>query len=401
MIAGLIHPPNATFLTQRKLPMIAAGLWGVAVWFSVSVTFIAAGLALAAVLTSGSLTQRWQQAVSCRGLHLSLGLFAWILIAFLFHPGGEHAYKIFFHVLLFNLTILTGLMLTQDEARVAWLAFVITSGIMLLLLFISYAIVVIPHFPGFRDLMVYDGNKSIRAGLLTGVFAMFWLSYLLWRPKSFARFMFGLVLCLYGLVVVAVFNYSKTAMILTAAAVFIVFIHKKPHIRPTLISVVLGAILLLTLFGNSKHLQHRIGGDYQQLMADVRQGKPSVSSGLRYYFYKFSLKKMEENPIVGMGPGTWRRQWSKQPYGFKDIANPHCDYLLMGSESGVLGLVLLLAVYAFFFLARCRNKSFWGSVAITSTLIAGGTALFNAGMRDAVFCVSLVWLMATSYRASS
>ncbi len=394
-----------------KAPQVAASFWAGALWFPVSLTYIAFVTTWICLLCSPDIKQRWQRACRTRMYFAGLFFMAWVVFSFLIHPGGALALTMLFHTTIFVLTLLAGLMLLPEEARVAWRSFIIMTCLMALMLFIHFAIWNLPKLPGINNLLVYEGNKSIRAGLLMGLASMACFSYLLWYSKDTKDSLnnklrvFGRYFALAGFVAfssIIIFHIpSRTAMLLLPMVLFVSYMHRKFTPLKSVFALLFILTASVSMYQVSSNIQHSVQNGVSTLVNDIELGHPTSSVGLRYYFYKFSLNEMLEHPVLGMGLGTWRDKWAEQESVFNWFANPHNDYLLYGSEAGIAALLALLAIYGLFFFQSLKIRTMWGSIASASALVAGLTALGNAGMRDAVFCFSLVWLMACAYSAAS
>jgi O-antigen ligase len=81
----------------------------------------------------------------------------------------------------------------------------------------------------------------------------------------------------------------------------------------------------------------------------VTLGDPSL--GGRIYMWKGTLPLIRENPVLGTGIGSWKWEFQKyhspQIFSFPDYA--HNDYLNLASDYGLIGVILLMFVFAAFF----------------------------------------------------
>lgn len=406
---------NSIALTLPGLPVKAvrnsACFWAFALWFPVGLGYIALAMLCVSLLFSSELNERWEQVKSSSMLPAILFFAGWVLLSVLIHPKGGLAVTMVFHVALFVLTLLSGLMLFPEEARLAWKVFLMTSVVMLFLLLIHVSLHSLPNWPGIYNLLVYDGNKSIRAGLLIALTAAVLFSYFLWTSASYQAFFrqlikgslsywLALVILLGASLTIIFYVPSRTSTMLLPLSIFVIYLHRKHQFSKALIAALVILLLSVSMYHLSKNTHVVIENGVTSLIADVESGHPSSSVGLRYHFYKFSLKQMLEHPLIGMGPGTWHAKWALLEPDYGWFANPHNDYLLFGCESGLPALLALFLIYALFFLKSFRIHSLWGSIATVTTFVAAVTSMFNAGMRDAVFCFSLVWLMTTAYSAA-
>jgi O-antigen ligase len=85
--------------------------------------------------------------------------------------------------------------------------------------------------------------------------------------------------------------------------------------------------------------QSRLSGVSQELK------DPNSSSGLRMGFYKNCIQLIEKHPILGVGTGAFKSEYRDQIgniEGLQATSNPHNQYLLVGVETGLIGLFVFL-----------------------------------------------------------
>ena len=75
--------------------------------------------------------------------------------------------------------------------------------------------------------------------------------------------------------------------------------------------------------------------------------QPSSSIGERMEFYSNTLKIIRNHPFLGLGTGGFENAYANEVAGTKMIPthNPHNEYLLIASQLGILGLLLLLWLF--------------------------------------------------------
>ena len=397
---------------SSRLVIGAAALWGAATWFPIGLAYLAMLLTFAGLLLARDRSERWTQAIASGRLLFPALFLGWFLVSYAISPRGELAQTMVFHSARFVLTIALGLMLWQREARAALAGFAALAGVMLLAVLVEFAVGGVPRWPGLISVLDYDNNQSIRAGLLLvmvagcGFAGVLWYKHLgvhqslLWKRLLFTV---SLVAFLGGLSTVAFCTQSRTAMLLMPIILIGVALHRYRSVRSWVLTVIVVLTLTVGTYLNSGNVSERIDEGVHTLLADAKNGVPTSSWGLRYHFYKFSLLQAVEHPFFGAGPGTWPANWtarSDASFG-RGTSNPHNDYLLFAAESGFPAMLLLLLVYFRFLSASFRQRSVWGGFGCALALVATLTTIINAGMRDAVFGLSLVWLMVAANSAGS
>ncbi len=111
---------------------------------------------------------------------------------------------------------------------------------------------------------------------------------------------------------------------------------------------------------------------------------PELPSRLtRFTLLKTAWQMIKANPIVGMGAGGWLRNFDRYFTGgyYKVKCHPHNDYLNILVEAGILGLIVYLSMFIFFFkrILRAiktagvlyRGIAFGAFIAVVGIMVAG------------------------------
>src|SRR6185369_7729855 len=120
-------------------------------------------------------------------------------------------------------------------------------------------------------------------------------------------------------------------------------------------------------------------------------------------FWRRSVQSFLESPVLGHGAGSWNAEYtrlegSQLNPAFKNLRNPHQEYLMWGVQLGIVGVALLLA----FLLGLLRDASRFrpeirhaahSFVAMLAAVCLFNTVLFDALIGD-YFCVLLGLLLA-------
>lgn len=150
-----------------------------------------------------------------------------------------------------------------------------------------------------------------------------------------------------GLLSIIILLIIQTRIVLIALIIFLIiyvfFTSKAINFSSKTIkwgipSIVL--IILIALFSNQSYMEN---------LTDSRSYRE------RLQVWKNSVEMIKEHPLTGVGAGHWQFQFSK--YGIGDFENPaiakslttfqrpHNDFLWIGGESGIPGLVAYLAIF--------------------------------------------------------
>jgi O-antigen ligase len=111
----------------------------------------------------------------------------------------------------------------------------------------------------------------------------------------------------------------------------------------------LGAVLFGTLAVVPGPFQQRM----QQMAREASQltpghAPPESSLGERLEFYRGSLAIIGEHPAIGVGTGGFPKAYAEKAKGsspLKVVRNPHNEYLLIMTQTGLIGLALLLHLF--------------------------------------------------------
>jgi O-antigen ligase len=82
------------------------------------------------------------------------------------------------------------------------------------------------------------------------------------------------------------------------------------------------------------------------------------------------------------------------------MSTPHNDYLLYGSELGVIGLILLVWIFGALVRESLRSTSTKGTALLLVMVALMVSSMFNAMLRDWRFGVPLMLMLAIAYRDS-
>jgi O-antigen ligase len=116
----------------------------------------------------------------------------------------------------------------------------------------------------------------------------------------------------------------------------------------------------------------RVGDALQALFSNADEyveGKGAGSVGVRMSFFDISIRLFDDNPVFGVGFGAW----STNANGLHRY--PHNIFLEIGSETGVVGLVVLLILL---YLVRGKGRvSFLGYFFIACLMFSGDFSYFR------------------------
>lgn len=243
-----------------------------------------------------------------------------------------------------------------------------------------------------RSYAVYGGNKSILLGILLAVAAAWMLHDLV---NSQQRRWLAVMRFVYVAVAAVALAKTRTGLLIFSVLCLTVLFKS---IRSTWHRVAVAA-LLVVVAGAGVQVIPGVGQRLAGTVDDARnfmQGKEISKDGVRLDMFRVTLEIIEEKPITGHGIGTWHQRYIQKVESteIEKHTTPHNDYLLYLSEMGIIGLAGLLLIWAMQFVAARRLGSDMGAklTMLTIALLIGG--MFNAILRDAVFGLAFMILLA-------
>ena len=117
------------------------------------------------------------------------------------------------------------------------------------------------------------------------------------------------------------------------------------------------------------------------------QGAENSSSGERLNFWRRSVESIQSAPWLGSGVGSWQTRYlelehGKPPEFTRTTRNPHNEYLLVGVQLGVFGMLLFVAwIIATALDARRYDQPSARAITLMALSLAVA-ALFNSALFD-------------------
>ena len=276
---------------------------------------------------------------------------------------------------LLFIPIFISILTTEHYRGWAWKAFFIAS---ILTLFVSYLM----HF-GIFDLNK-QGDSSFKNRIAHSLFISFFAFYclhkaydsLLNRKLYLALF----VLSLYNLFFVVP---GRTGQLIVIALILLFSIQRFGNKQRLLIILAIG--LSLTLYLNFSDKSSRISEGIANTKAYLQPVPEQTESsmGLRYGWWKSSLKLMSEKPLLGHGTGSYSKEYQRLvPDELLASRNPHNEFLMIGVQLGLIGLFIYLSFLAsqYYYAKKLPNKEKWFAQGILLSLII--TSVFNSPLLD-------------------
>jgi O-antigen ligase len=215
------------------------------------------------------------------------------------------------------------------------------------------------------------------------------------------------VIIIASILLVFVYLPGRTGHLAMLGVIALACIHAVPNkLRPLALLAPLFAAAALLLF--SPNIQQRSVSVQQELASFYNSNNISTSVGTRLHFWAISTKGIIENPVIGVGAGSWKIEYRRQVEtgshsGAVSIANadnPHQEFFIWGVEGGLIGLGLLFAVLLAVYKqsGHLQDSDAWALRAMLLVLTI--SCLFNSilhgiGIGD-FFCVGIGIILSLS-----
>ncbi len=309
------------------------------------------------------------------------------------------------HAKLLEIILLTALIQSQREARLAILVFL---GGQTLVLLASWLLVVGVPLRGPVSSLEYGVvfSSYLDQGIMLAVSAA-----VAWHVRPSLKLPLWMV---FPLVAVALADVmlvlrGRTGYVVAFAMLALAMAwHIPKNLRfVTLICVPL--TLAIALFQMSSQIQLRVSTIATEIQAYSKNPEAVSSSGWRLNSWTRSLGAIAEQPLRGHGVGGWTATVKRlqgpnavEVFGKGPASNPHQEYLLWGVELGIAGIAFLI-LFMMSMARDFRNLPVPVYRAGLSVIVALAIAcLFNSTLYDGLigdyFCVLLGLLAAFGLR---
>lgn len=385
---GDLTPPKGA-----RLVGWLCGFWGLAVVLPVGMNYLALLLLLLAVGIQDDRAQRWSR-LRAHPLWWPLVFYVvWSLVVLALQPKiyAETPSNLW-HEGRIVLTLALAVSLSQREARVALLGFLVALGVGALIMG-GYHAGVTPEWAFWAHLTHPATNKSIAASILFSMVAAAAWVYAQ-AHRDMVRWVAVGVLLVALLIIVAALA-KRTAMVGFFLAVLAISVHHwrahKVRLMTAVLLTTLTASLLVVSVPGARNRLAQGASEIQTAMS----GAVDVSSwGVRVQMIRHTTDMVLERPVTGWGIGAWNDQWrARVPSELAGFNMPHNDLLWMGSQAGIPGALSWLALMLAACWAGWRRRSWEGRAAFSVAVIALFSSLVNSATRDATIGLPMLWVL--------
>jgi O-antigen ligase len=291
----------------------------------------------------------------------------------------------------------------SEKTRRRALYFFLTAIALNLVVSYSLGFALVDSFPGLRGYPAYPigFRLSVTHNILVsvGAFAALLLAREAKTPAVRAGLVAFAVICGYNVLFMVI---GRTGYVLLAVLVAYFFVTSFRGWRgPAACAVVLACAFSGAYYG-SANFHSRVDA----IASDLSRWQPgagdSTSVGQRVGYYRTSAQIVAEHPLTGVGTGAFPDAYARQVKGTDAPAttNPHNDYLYVGVQLGVPGMLLMLVLYGTAWHSARRLPSRLErdlARGVVLTMAIGG--LFNSVLLDHTEGLLFAWAVAVLFAA--
>ena len=388
----------------------AAAFWGLTVFMPVGVTWASAFLLLLALLLSSDWRERAAR-VRASPLWWPLVVYvAWTLVVLALRPRYPETPSNLVHGLRIALTFAMALALTRDEALWGLRAFVTIALANIVYIALFYLLLIrwgiwLPMPDVIRGVILLVGNKSISNALLFTMLgaaaAAIGLAQLASHRPYRALAAFGVTAA--TAVIINTSLPSRTSLLALLIVLPAICLHQwRRQWRTLALALALGASVLAVAAWQAPWVERKIAAGIAEIEA-AKAGTVSEGSWVvRYYMYTETARMIAERPLAGWGIGAWNSEWRRRGPPLLSAYNmPHNDYLWMGSQAGLPGLLALLAIILAGVWQAWKRPDLTGRIAFAAMLILLLATGVNSALRDAQIGLAILWVAMLALRRAS
>jgi O-antigen ligase len=265
---------------------------------------------------------------------LCVALFAWLGVAAIY-GGGSEAFGIWKKYRELALVIIyMGLAATLPNRQRAVTALAIGLLVAMQVSFMQAA----------GMLPMKHGNPVLSSSLTQGAL-MAWLAF--WLLHYHRKTGLKGILALLVLVLANLFFLvdSSTGVVLVLALGLLFGLQT---LRRAKLAVMAGGLLAVVAFAFAVSPMFRTATQEDvKAVQEMLNGKTTFTpTGERLQFYRNSLTLFSQAPVFGHGTGRFHEKYAEHVAGTKQVvtSNPHNEYLMVGVQSGLVGLGILVAL---------------------------------------------------------
>lgn len=327
----------------------AAVFAGFGITISTSVTALSYLLVVLFWLGSGNWRQKLEVIRHNNVVLAALALFALFIVGMSYTSSPmDHAIArvgAYLNSLFFVAVFVT--IVHDDEKLRMWILLAFLAGMTLTLsVFVADLVGLVPYAN-----VSEKGGAVFYSRITTNYFmaiaTYFGFILLLQNYKSWPRprVWFAAMVLVAALVMIFFYSTGRTGYIAVVAMLATFFL-----VRYRARGLLIGLVTIAVLVGIAYSTSGVFKGRMQRVVKEINHPnilETETSIGMRYRFYYYGIEMIAANPLLGTGTGSVDTEYPKYDKLYRyDGAHLHSEYLMIASELGLAGLVLMLIMLA-------------------------------------------------------
>ena len=247
--------------------------------------------------------------------------------------------------------LLATIKINQKTIKYAVTAFLITTFISALLaILINYNLInhLDSYFYFMAEVNPYSTSAFLKYNyhniLLAFSFAI--CLYLIFEKKTKHIKLLMLFIAVYALSIFTEAGRAGQVMFNVFAIFYIIYYTRKRILIRTALILLLFSFQI-GIYHSTNLYKYRIDTISKVIKSNGANGEGGLED-IRYVFFRESLNKILEKPILGYGTGSFGEIFEREVtsgHDFKAFKHPHNQYLYVWFEIGVFGLILLVMIF--------------------------------------------------------
>jgi len=386
--------------TREKFVATLFSVLPITVFFPIGIMYTAIVLYLTAWFAAGDLREKWIEVKRHPVYTANFVLLAIVLLsAVLLSSGNEYRWHGMIHYFVFVFLLLFSVGckdVVYHRAKLSLFIGALYAGAVFCFAKLGW----LPDWTIFSYYHQYAGNKSISLGIFLAIVAA-WMLNEAFDASERRTMLAYLAAYAFAEWVVVQFAVTRTGTLMVyLLSALVILCRLKFNRRSLAIVAVVSAVIVGAVLSNGDG-NRRLQGVSAAITA-LQEGSVATGESNRLQFLRVTGAMIAEKPIAGFGIGGWRQEYPVRAQGLETafMSTPHNDYLLYGSELGVIGLVLLAWIFGALVVASLRTKSTKGTALLLVMVALVVSSMFNAMLRDWRFGVPMMLMIAIAYRES-
>lgn len=386
--------------SREQLPGTIFAILPITLFFPIGLMYAAIVLYFMAWLAAGGLRDKWVEIRRHPIYTPNSLLLAIVLLSSIFlSVGNEHRWHGMIHYFVFLFLLLFSVGCEEKVYRRAKLALFIGT-LYAGLVFCFAKLGWLPDWTIFSYYHQYAGNKSISLGIFLAIVAAWMLNeaFDATERRTMLAYLVAYAFIEWVVVQLAV---TRTGALMVYLLSALVVLRRLKFNRRSIAIVSVVSLVILGVVASNGDGNRRLKGVGAAITV-LQEGSIGTGESNRLQFLQLTVAMIAEKPVLGFGIGGWRQEYQVRAQGLETafMSTPHNDYLLYGSELGVMGLILLVWIFGAMVRESLRATTTKGTALLLVTVALMVSSMFNAMLRDWRFGVPLMLMLAIAYRDS-